>query len=146
MVNNPNPRLLVFGNCQVRLAADGRQKIENGPVYDLAVLQLVAKTCGIRVINDKAVDDMAHEFDPAMLDDELVALVAALKPLHCIGSERCATSVGMTVDADEFAIEWNRARECESTRSGFGVMVYLKLGMSVAGKLCLVLSLHKSRR
>lgn len=146
MVNNQNPRILVPGACKTKAGAHGRTKITNGPVYDLEIVKRWAATHGIWVINDSAEDDMAKSFDPEMQEDELAKLVHCLTTNHFIGSERCATTPGTTVDADEYEICWSRAREREATNPIFGRWLYIKLGFSLSGNKCLVLSIHPSNR
>lgn len=151
MVNNPNPRILDHGDCRISQGAKNRKIVTNGPIYNLEIAQRLIDrhgTRGIRVVNVKARQSMAspREFDPPMLESELMALILALREEdHRIGSERCATSAKTEVDCDEYRIRWNRARECESTNPSFGRLIYVKLGFVDNDPTCLVISIHNAR-
>lgn len=151
MVNNPNPRILDHGDCRIRRGAKNRKIITNGPIYKLEIAQLLIKrhgVKGIRVVNVKAQQSMGNprEFDPPMLESELMALILTLREEdHREGSERCVTSEKTEVDCDEYRIRWNRARECESTNLNFGRLIYVKLGFADNDPTCLVISIHNAR-
>ena len=151
MVNNPNPRILDHGDCRIRRGVKNRKSITNGPVYNLEIAQRLIDrhgVKGIRVVNVKARESMVNprEFDPPMLESELMALILALREEdHWEGSERCVTSEKTEVDCDEYRIRWNRARECESTNPNFGRLIYVKLGFLDNDPTCLVISIHNAR-
>lgn len=93
---------------------------------------------GFRVINDDAGNDQAS-FQPEMSDNELSAFILALAKEDYAGSERCATSIGMTIDADAYAMKWNRNR---CIRWEYGAKLYVKFGFSAVNPKCLVVSIH----
>lgn len=144
MVNNPNPRLVVAGACDIKVKRR-RQKIANGPVYDLGKVQKLVQIYGVKTINDQAEDNKATCFDPELTDDEIAEIILSLRKLdHYDGSERCATTVGLMVDADEYVICWNRTKGIEDLSRNSGLFVYLKLGYSPTGTKCLIVSVKPS--
>lgn len=139
MVNNKNHRILVSGACTVKKAkGSDRQHIVNGPVYDLERAQAMLRQHGLRVINDAAENHQAS-FQPEMCDEELGAFILALEKEDYEGAERCATSIGMTIDADSYAMRWNRNR---CIRWEYGAKLYVKFGFSAVNPKCLVVSIH----
>ena len=118
-----------------------RTKISNGPIYDLSVAKALMREHGLRVINDEAQISQSN-FDPVLTDDELKALILALGSSHYIESERCGTSVGMTVDCDAYAVRWNRNRRLEWEH---GRKIYVKFGFRASHPRCLVVSIHYSK-
>lgn len=145
MVNNPraplpNPRMLVSGKCEIR-ASGSRGKIANGPVYALKVAQQLLKLVGLAVVNVNADEDMEKSFIPCLNPDELKTLIVSLKNNHYIDSERCATTNGMTIDSDGYAIRWNRNRGIEWEH---GNKIYVKFGFREPSNKCLVVSIHPS--
>lgn len=144
MVNNPNPRLVVLGACDIK-AKNGRQKISNGPVYDLVKVQKLVQLYGVKTINGQAEHNKTTHFDPELTDDEIAQIILSLRKIdHYEGSERCATTVGITVDADEYVICWNRTKGIEDISRNSGLFVYLKLGYSSSGTKCLIVSVKPS--
>ncbi len=144
MVNNPIYRLLVSGACLTRLTTEGRTKITNGPVYDLAESQQLLKAHGLRVVNEDAQDDQV-EFDPELTDEELSDFILALVKDDYVDSERCKTSLGQTLDCDGYAMKWNRNRH---RRWEHGAKLYVKIGFSQyqQNPRCLVVSIHPAKR
>lgn len=147
MVNNPplhklNPRLVASGACAIN-QIDGRDKISNGPVYDLAIAHRLVSQYGLAVINTSARDDMANEFIPEFKEHELKSLILALRHKdHYVGSERCATTNGITVDSDGYRIFWNRTKNNEWPKNG--QKIYVKFGFRENMNKCLVVSIHPS--
>lgn len=138
MVDNKPHRILVSGACVIKKGSRGRELIVNGPVYDLAQAQAMLKQHGLRVVNDDALDDQAS-FQPQMSDQELTAFILALSKEDYEGSERSSTSIRMTVDADSYAMKWNRNR---CVRWEHGAKLYVKFGFSNVNPTCLVVSIH----
>lgn len=144
MVNNQNPRLVVPGACNIKLK-QGRQKITNGPVYDLGTVQKLVRIYGVKTINDQAEENKATCFDPELTDDKIAEIILSLRKVdHYQGSERCGTTVGLTVDADEYVICWNGTKGIEDLSRNSGLFVYLKLGYSPTGTKCLIVSVKPS--
>jgi hypothetical protein len=141
MVNNQPHRLLVPGACRTRAGSGDRTLITNGPVYDLPEAQKLLRANGLRVINERAQEDQ-KAFTPEMSDDELTKFILALVPDDRVGSERCGTSVGLTLDCDGYAMKWNRNR---SIRWEYGAKIYVKFGFSLQSPRCLVVRIHPSR-
>jgi len=96
------------------------------------------KQNGLRVVNDEALDDQAS-FQPQLSDQELTAFILALSEEDYEGSERSATSIRMRVDADSYAMKWNRNR---CIRWEHGAKLYVKFGFSNVNPICLVVSIH----
>lgn len=143
MVNNQPCRLLVPSACKIKKTARGGQRITNGPVYDLSLAQSLLYEHGLIVVNEDAKDDKKSQFNPEMDDDELADFVMALKADDFDGSERCRTSLGMTVDCDGYAMKWNRNRRC---RWEYAAKIYVKFGFATQGDLTmLVLCIHPSK-
>lgn len=142
MVNNDKHRLLVRGACKTKIAPDGRTYIVNGPVYDLKLAQAMLKVHGLRVVNESAEDDQ-KSFQPEMTDQELAAFILALEGSDFQGSERCGTSIGKTLDADSYAMKWNRNR---SARWEHGQKIYVKFGFGNVNPRCLIVSIHPAKR
>lgn len=145
MVNNGSYRKLVTGECKVRITANGRTQISNGPVYDLDQAKLLLRANGLRVVNDQAELHQKIAFQPEMTDEELKAFVLALTSDDYDASERCSTSIGMTLDTDGYAMKWNRNRCC---RWEYGRNIYVKFGFSQFGSSpkFLVISIHPAKR
>lgn len=141
MVNNPTPRILVTGACVLRPTADGRRKIHNGPVYDLAVVQRMLPEHGLRVVNDTADKDMRIKFKPLLLDEELPPVILALRSELRVESERCRTSLGFEMDCDAYRIKWDRTRCREWEHAN---PIYIKFGFRDNNPRCLVASIHPS--
>lgn len=141
MVNNPPHRLLVAGACKTRAGSDDRILITNGPVYLLVEAQKLLRSHGLRVINESAQTDQ-QAFIPEMTDEELTQFILALINDDHVGSERCKTSVGLTLDCDGYAMKWNRNR---ATRWEYGAKLYVKFGFSLHAPQCLVVRIHPSR-
>jgi hypothetical protein len=141
MVNNQPHRVLVAGACSCRSGAQGRIWIDNGPVYDLTLVQQLVKAHGVRVLNTKAQDDQKTKFTPSLSDSELADLIGSLTPDCFDRSERCSTSAKMQIDCDGYTIKWNR-----NTRNKWdhGPKYFVKFGFSNngPGQLCLVISIH----
>lgn len=141
MVNNQPHRLLVPGACKTRTGSNSRNLITNGPVYELVEAQKLLRSHGLRVINESAQTDK-KAFTPEMTDEELTQFVLALITDDLVGSERCRTSVGLTLDCDSYAMKWNRNR---ATRWEYGAKLYVKFGFSLQAPQCLVVRIHPSR-
>lgn len=141
MVNN-NPRVLVSGACNTLVNAGGRTIVNNGPVYELVKAQALLSLHGVRVINEQAVSDQASEFNPELSDDELIKFICELKEADFQNSERCATSVGRTIDCDAYAMKWNRLRHI---RWAHGQKIYVKFGFLECNPMCLVVSIHPAK-
>lgn len=142
MVNNPPVRLLVTGACNVVVRDSGRSIITNGPVYCLETAKKHLLEHGLRVVTDGANDDMCGEFAPELEDDELVAFISQLTPDDLVGSERCGTSIGRTLDCDAYAMKWNRNKRA---RWHHGLKIYVKFGFSDNSPFVLVVSIHPSK-
>lgn len=143
MVNNSNVRLLVRGACATRRNAKGRIKIDNGPVYDLAITKRMLAAHGLVVVNEDAEEDMNGAFIPALEPDELTAIIQSLdEGRHFVESERCRTTNGMEIDADAYAIYWNRNKRIEST--SVGTKTFVKFGFREMNPQCLIVSIHPS--
>ncbi|GEC97705.1 hypothetical protein ZRA01_37780 [Zoogloea ramigera] len=131
------------GACIIELSDDDdRQRIANGPVYNLAKVQKLVDLHGFVVINEKAQDDQKQDFVPPLSDDELRKIIRSLEARHFHRSERCITTNNMIVDADGYSISWLRSRKCEADRPGTGCDVYVKLGFRESNPKCLILSIH----
>lgn len=139
MVNNDH-RLLVSGACQTVIRkTSGRTIISNGPVYELAKAQILLTIHGLRVINESAALDQSNEFTPELDDDELIKFICELKGTDFQNSERCKTSVGMTIDSDAYAMKWNRHTQ---KRWEHGNKIYVKFGFYGNQLRCIVVSIH----
>lgn len=141
MVNN-DPRIIVIGACITRVNARGSTAITNGPIYNLVKAQVFLKVHGLRVITDKGVSDQATEFNPELDDNELVKFICELNTTDYQSSERCATSVGMTVDCDAYAMKWNRI---DQKRWEHGRKIFVKFGFSNNNPRCLIVSIHPAK-
>jgi hypothetical protein len=97
---------------------------------------------GLRVVCDQATDDMAKGFSPMLDEAELVDLIQVLRPEHFIESEQCATSYGMTLDCDAYAIRWDRRNRREWAH---GAKVFVKFGFRENNGRCFVVSIHPAR-
>ncbi len=140
MVNNPNVRMVQPAHTKTKVSGK-RTKITNGPLYDLAIAKALLRQHGLRVVNEKAGEDMLCHFDPILTEDELAVLILAFDARHYVESERCATSVGMEVDCDGYAICWNRSTCREWAH---GRKIFVKFGFRAANPRCLVVSIHPS--
>jgi hypothetical protein len=143
MVNNSTHRLLVSGACNIKVSSRSGQIITNGPVYDLGLSKQLLSQHGLTVINQVAENDQVDRFSPEMKDDEINDFIMALSDNEYEASERCKTSVGMTVDCDAYAMKWNRARLC---RWEYASKIYVKFGFSqFSNSVCLILCIHPSK-
>lgn len=145
MVNNPNPRRVVSGACNIQVKGK-RQKITNGPVYDLATVQQLVAQHGVKTINDNAEYSKKSSFTPELTDEEIAKIILSLRQgdHYDQTSERCATTYRITVDADEYVICWNRTKGIEDLSQQIGDFVYLKFGYSLTGNKCLIVSVKPS--
>lgn len=140
MVNNPK-RLVSLDEIRIRRSGD-RQIITNGPLYDLNDVQRHVRQHGLRVVNEDAQNDQINDFDPVLVDEELADFICALRPDLFHRSERCATSVGMTVECDAYVMGWNRIT-CREWASG--KRIYVKFGFRDNNPRCLVVSIHYAK-
>lgn len=144
MVNNLNPRLLVFGACQIRSTGDGREKIDNGPVYDLAIVKQLVSRHGVFPMTNRSDNDMASAFVPMLDRAELAELVMCLNGNdHFIESERDVVRAGMLVDADAYRILWHRIKRAECKRTG--LPVFVKFGFRESNPNCIIVSIHPAK-
>ena len=143
MVNTSPHRLLVTGECRIRPSQRGGERILNGPVYNLIESQRLLRDNGFRVINDEAIVAQRTKFVPELTDDELEAFFLALTEADFDGSERCRTSVNMTLDCDGYAMKWNRNTR---RRWEHGAKYFLKYGFTVTGTRCVIVSIHPALR
>lgn len=144
MVNNPNPRQVVFGSCQVKVSASGRQKIDNGPVYDLAIVKQLVRSYGVTPMTNNSDQHMALTFVPLLGKAELAELVLCLRvDEHYIESERDYVRSGMLVDADAYKIHWHRTKRAECKRTG--LPVFVKFGFRESNPNCIIVSVHPSK-
>lgn len=146
MVNNPNLRILAATDCQIVPTPDAngdvRQKIVNGPVYELAEAKNESARRKFFFVTDKAA---TNQFDLDMGATKLRPFVAALtRQSHARGSERCQTSASITppvsweVDCDAYAMRWNSYYEQEF---GDADEYYLKFGFKDDDPRFLVVSI-----
>lgn len=141
MVNNQKHRLLVTGACKIRAGAGGRLKITNGTVYDLKEAQQLIRVHGLVVVNDSA-HQAQQQFSPELTDEELTKFILALVGNDYVESERCKSTVGLTLDCDAYTMKWNRNRCC---RWEYAAKLYVKFGFSYQDNRCLVLRIHPSK-
>jgi len=143
MVNNMVVRILVTGSYVIKPSADGRQRINNGPIFDLESVKRTIHVNGLMVVNDSAEEDMQNEFDPIMIDEEIPALICSLDASrHYVESELCRTTRGFIVDCDAYRIKWNR-KACKEWE--YAAPIYIKFGYLENQILCLVTSIHPSK-
>ncbi|MDP1689325.1 MAG: hypothetical protein Q8L47_04325 [bacterium] len=134
---------MVSGACVTVVNAKGRTIISNGPVYELTKAKTLLNVHGLRVINEQATVDQACDFSPELNDDELKKFICALNANDYEKSERCATSIGRTIDCDAYAMTWNRSNH---TRWIHGYKIYVKFGFVENNSLCLIASIHAAIR
>lgn len=141
MVNN-DPRIVVVGACVTRVNARGSTVITNGPIYELVKAQALLRVHGLRVITEKAVSDQVAEFNPELDDDELAKFICELTVADYQNSERCATSRGMTIDCDAYAMKWDRLYQ---RKWEHGHKIFVKFGFSNNNPRCLIVSIHPAK-
>lgn len=132
--------------CAIVPAADAdgvmRNKIMNGPVYDLDQVKSESAKRRFFYVTDKA----AHTHHKIMKADELRTFIDALRnPPHYRGSERCETSMSLTPppwtqDSDAYAMKWNIDY---GASFGDSIEYYLKFGFQENDPRFLIVSIHK---
>lgn len=125
--------------CHVVSSTHGRQRITNGPVFCLATAKAHLASDGLIVVNETARDDQARGFDPQLDDGDIIAFINALVEDDWIESERCKTSVRMTLDCDAYAMRWNRHKRC---RWEYAAKIYIKFGFADNIHRVLIVSIH----
>lgn len=145
MVNNLTLRLIQKDECQIVRTKDAqgeeRDKIMNGPVYDLALAKIEAQKRKIFYVTKKAAENQYN----IMKSQELKAFIDALQHRpHYRGSERCETSMELTPppwsqDSDAYAMKWNIDY---GASFGDSTEYYLKFGFQDHDPRFLVVSLH----
>lgn len=140
MVNN-QPHIIVSEVSRVTRfdLKSQRTYIDNGNIYDLAIVQTLVKQHGFFVVNEKADQDMKYEFNPDLSDVELGAFIGQLSASDYKKSERCKTSSKMVIDCDSYGMNWNRQK---LARSQIGANIYIKFGFANNIPKCLVVSIH----
>lgn len=147
MVNNPALRRLVVGQYDLSKAtADGRQRVRNGPIFNLVAVKKLVRDNGVHVLNPNADATMSQDFSPELLTEEIEDIIVnGLRfddaKSHYVESEICKAN-GMPVDCDAYSIKWNRRKR---TESNYSQAIYLKFGFKDNRPLCLIVRVHPSK-
>ncbi len=140
MVNNPR-RILWIPPPVPLPSGEAARRIE-GPRYDLESVKVLAKADHILVVTTRGSDDLAElEWE----NEDVVLLIAALRPEDYCASEWCYTSNRLAIDADAYALMYNPA---SGTRELAGsVDFYVKFGFrnNDPRVQLLLISCHESR-
>ena len=91
------------------LCEDGAGRDKPGPIYDLAVVQTVVKSCGVHLATQKCSTDVEKmDWD----GDDVAQLIGALVPQDYRNSSWCCTSRGQVIDADAYGIWYDTVDSC----------------------------------
>ena len=147
MDNNSPLRIVLESDCVIVQVMDAqgnlRDKINNGPVYDLKIAQQEVRKRKFFYATAKAAEDQ-YEVPGG---NELRAFIEALTHhQHYNDSERCQTSPAITpppwiLDADSYAMNWNSDYQQEY---GDAPGYYLKFGFSETATNFQIISMHES--
>lgn len=147
MDNNPALRVLPEDKCVIVQVQDAkgnwRNKIDNGPVYDLKEAKKEVRKRQFFYVTLKAIDDQ----NDAPTGDELREFIEAMThQSHYHDSERCETSKGITeppwlLDADSYTMKWNSDYRKEFNDAP---AYYLKFGFNDKNPKFMIVSMHES--
>lgn len=119
----------------------GREKIQNGPIYNVDDVQRILEQTKPRIVTQKCIRDCQS----LGIDDGEVSelIVQAIKTGRYKGSEWCLISNSGSVAAcDAYILQatyWN-----ENVRRELSCEYYLKFAINTAGSLVLTISCHTS--
>lgn len=147
MDNNSALRIVPSDQCTIVQTADARgdlrDKITNGPVYDLSEAKNEVRKRKFFYVTQKAADDQYE----APGGDELREFIEALShQSHYHDSERCQTSPAVTpppwiLDADSYTMKWNSDYRQEFSDA---TAYYLKFGFDENDPRFQIVSMHES--
>src|SRR5690606_39201397 len=112
MVNTPNVWLLKDLISPPKLD-DSNRRIKGGPVYDLDEVKTAINQHGFFIINEVAQQDVIHRFNVPFDDNEIKAILLALRKDLYQNSEWTDTTPKMILPCDHYLIRVNRARLTE---------------------------------
>lgn len=118
---------------------EGRVKIANGPLYDLAKLQALANEDGaLKLWTDKCRKDVRKWFDDDF--ERVVALIGALRAADYIDSEWCENGKGAMAACDAYSLGVMEA--VAGINKPIRTEYFLKFAESKTGALVLLVSCH----
>jgi len=143
MVNNRENLWMLKGLIfPAEALTDSNRMIHGGPVFDLDIVKQLLDAHGFWVINNDVDKDLENEFSPPMSDNEIKAVLQALRyELHDT-SQWVRTSAGQTMPCDAYLIKWNRNRQIEWEH---GRKLYVKFGYRANQSKCLLVSFHNAK-
>lgn len=117
----------------------GRVKIANGPLYDLARVQALARDGhGLQAWTEKCRKDVLKWFDNDL--ERVGALIESLQPGDYLDSEWCENGKGAIAACDAYRLYV--LEHAPATGAPMRMEYFLKFAVSKTGALVLIVSCH----